>query len=417
MYWKKLSQRTINERLFGALANNLNYKSHNILGVPGTYLDAEEFYDDAPFLKDAPFLSTLIANPNHIGCHTMGGESESIFGGTQAIERKLIALIGEEMFRADKDSIDGYVAPGGTEANIQAMWIYRNFYRKEFNATKDEILMVYSEDSHYSMPKGANLLDLHQTIVPVDHKTRAWNLEVLDQRLEEAKAAGKKYFILICNCATTMYGSVDDIDGITAVFEAKNLMYKLHVDGAFGGYIYPFTNKDSKYQFQNEKVSSITIDGHKMLQSPYGTGIFLIRKGMMHYAKTEEANYVQGKDFTICGSRSGANAISVWMIMMIHGSEGWHYKMNSLIHLTDDICEKLDSMNIPHFRNPHINIVTIDANYISAELAAKHMLVADKYEGERSWYKIVVMPHVKRGLIDRFFQDLELELEQSGHKY
>ncbi len=410
MYWKKLSPGKINEKLFGALANNINYRSNNILGVPGTYLDAEEFYDDAPFLKDAPFLSTLIANPNHIGCHTMGGESESIFGGTQAIERELIALIGEQMFRADENSIDGYVAPGGTEANIQAMWIYRNFYRKEFNAKRDEILMIYSEDSHYSMPKGANILDLEQAIIPVDKKDRTWDLETLDNILEEAKATGKKYFIIICNCATTMYGSVDDIDAITSILDKKQLNYKLHVDGAFGGYIYPFTDSESRYQFQNDKVTSITIDGHKMLQSPYGTGIFLIRKGLMQYAKTEEANYVQGKDYTICGSRSGANAISVWMIMMIHGSEGWTYKMNTLIHRTDDICERLDALNIPYFRNPHINIVTIDANYISAELAAKHMLVADTYEGVRSWYKIVVMPHVKRGLIDRFFVDLEAEI-------
>ena len=35
----------------------------------------------------------------------------------------------------------------------------------------------------------------------------------------------------------------------------------------------------------------------------------------MDYALTEEASYVQGKDYTICGSRSGASAVALWMIL------------------------------------------------------------------------------------------------------
>ena len=62
MYWKKLSHEQIKERIFDALGKNLNYRSEAILGIPGTYLDAEEFYEDAPFLSEAPFLSALISN-------------------------------------------------------------------------------------------------------------------------------------------------------------------------------------------------------------------------------------------------------------------------------------------------------------------------------------------------------------------
>ena len=83
----------------------------------------------------------------------------------------------------------------------------------------------------------------------------------------------------------------------------------------------------SRFTFQNPYLNSITADGHKMLQTPYGTGLFLIRKGYFDYVKTEEAQYIPGKDYTVSGSRSGANAISMWMILQIHGSEGWKYKM------------------------------------------------------------------------------------------
>ncbi|MGB0428450.1 MAG: pyridoxal phosphate-dependent decarboxylase family protein [Flavobacteriales bacterium] len=406
MYWKKRSFEDVKTEIFEAIDINLNYKTNSILGLPGSYLDQESFYDDAPFLSNAPFISTMIANPNHIGCHTLDGDSEIFFKGTQGLERKLINLIAEEMLMANKASIDGYVAPGGTEANIQAMWCYRNYFRTEFKAKAEEICLIYSEDSHYSMPKGANLLDLETLVAPVDFETRAWNLEAFSEQLNKKKARGYKYFIVICNCATTMFGSVDDIDGIANVLESSAVVFKIHGDAAYGGYIYPFTNPESRFQFQNNNLSSITIDGHKMLQAPYGTGVFMIRKGFIEYCKTEEANYVQGKDYTLCGSRSGANAIAMWMIMNVHGSLGWQSNMETLILRANDICKRLDERAIEYFRNPHLNIIAIKSKYLTAELARKHFLVGDHQEHPK-WYKIVVMPHVKRGLIDQFFLDLD----------
>ena len=35
--------------VFNALKDNSAYDSTEILGLPGTYLDRETFYDDAPF--------------------------------------------------------------------------------------------------------------------------------------------------------------------------------------------------------------------------------------------------------------------------------------------------------------------------------------------------------------------------------
>ncbi len=119
-----------------------------------------------------------------------------------------------------------------------------------------------------------------------------------------------------------MFGSVDDIDTVCELFNLLRIDHKIHIDAAFGGFIYPFTNANSKYNFLNKDVCSISLDGHKMLQAPYGTGIFLIRKDYMQYVCTAEATYVQGMDFTLTGSRSGANAICMWMILHSHGSEG-----------------------------------------------------------------------------------------------
>ena len=101
----------------------------------------------------------------------------------------------------------------------------------------------------------------------------------LERKMEAAKVAGVKHFILVMNMSTTMFGSVDDIIRVTDYFELNDLNYKAHIDGAFGGFIYPFTNEESSYSFKNNRITSFTLDGHKMLQSPYGTGVFIIRKG------------------------------------------------------------------------------------------------------------------------------------------
>jgi tyrosine decarboxylase / aspartate 1-decarboxylase len=412
MYWKKLSHEEVKHKIFDALGKNFDYRGERpILGIPGTYLDTSEFYPDAPFLKDAPYMTAMVKNPNHIGIHTLSDKSVlEVFEGTQQIERDLIHLIAEQIFKGKPNEQDGYVATGGTEANIQAMWVYRNYFKHEFGAQHQEIGLVYSEDSHYSMPKGANILGLQNIILKVNESTRAILEEDLHLQIDRAIEKGIKYFIVIANLSTTMFGSVDDIDALGDYFSHRNLPFKLHVDAAYGGFIYPFTNPNSRFTFENPYMTSITADGHKMLQTPYGTGLFLIRKGFIHYVKTEEANYIPGKDYTISGSRSGANAISIWMILQIHGSEGWKYKMETLCDKTERICSQLNRMGVDYFRNTFLNIIAISAQHISPELAHKYYLVANSYENEPQWYKIVLMPHVRQGTIDSFLMDLEREI-------
>jgi len=416
MHWDKLSHAEIKKTVFDAINTNSNYRIDQILGIPATYLDSEEFYPGAPFLEDAPFLSAFIANPNHIGCHTIeGSQSEFVFHGTQTIEKDLIEMCAEELFNGKEGEQDGYVATGGTEGNIEAIWIYRNYFRDELNAKLDQIAIIHSEDTHYSIPKAADLLNLSSVIIKVDEVSREVDLVHLKDQIKKAQLNGFTCFIVIVNMATTMFGSVDDVDGITQVLKEEGISFKIHVDAAFGGFIYPFSNPNNRLNFSNPHISSIVLDGHKMLQAPYGTGVFLIRKGMMKYVGTKEAKYVLGGDYTLCGSRSGANAIALWMILKIHGSDGWKVKIGQILDRTNRLCSNLDELGIEYYRNPHLNIVTIKSGFISKNIARKYYLVPDNHKGKPKWWKIVMMTHVKNGVLDTFIMDLRsqkrLELE------
>lgn len=102
-------------------------------------------------------MSMLIQNPNHIGCHTLG-QSESFFSGTQSIEWELINICAYDILKGTDDHFDEYVASGGTEANLQAIWIYRNNFNQKKGLNAQEICILCSEDNHYSMDKAANVL-------------------------------------------------------------------------------------------------------------------------------------------------------------------------------------------------------------------------------------------------------------------
>ncbi len=409
LYWKKISQEERKNRIQEALSENINFSKDISLGYPASKLDGKVFYDDAPFLKEAPTLLTFVANPNHIGCHTLG-DSENIFSGTQEIEKEVLNVLAVDVFKAKPDSFDGYISPGGTEANIQALWMYRNYFQYQKGASLQEIVILASEDTHYSIPKGANVLQLDWIKVPVAFENRRLNKIALESLVLEAKQQGKKYFIVVANMGTTMFGSVDDPLDYTSALEKQNLEYKLHIDGAYGGFVYPFSNEQSDITFENPKISSITIDAHKMLQAPYGTGVFICRKGLIENVLTREAAYVEGMDLTLCGSRSGANAVAVWMILFTYGPYGWFEKVSILQMRTQFLCNELDKLNVSYFREPFMNIVTIAAESIPKTLAAKYHLVPENHHGDNHWYKIVVMHHVEVSHLTTFIADLKQSL-------
>ncbi|WP_196885947.1 pyridoxal phosphate-dependent decarboxylase family protein [Aureivirga sp. CE67] len=404
-YWIKQSHQELNKRIDQALTDTIDYENSKFLGYPVSKLDENVFFSNAPFLKDAPLLRTYIANPNNIGCHTTG-KSESAFKGSQELEREVIKVLAVDIFKSEEDAYDGYIATGGTEANIQALWVYRNYYMNHHNAKHDEMVILSSVDTHYSVPKGSNLLNIDAVSIPVNFETRQIEEEVLDGIVAEQVAKGKKYFLIVSNMATTMFGSVDNPDLYAKVLEKHEVLYKIHIDGAFGGFIYPISNRQSTINFENPNITSITIDAHKMLQAPYGTGVFLCRKGLIENVLTKEAQYVDGMDLTLSGSRSGANAIAVWLILFSYGYYGWFEKINTLLLRTNWFCEQLDKLNVSYYRDPYMNIITLRSNHVPADIAHKHGLVPESHDGENNWYKVIVMDHVEIDDLKRFIDEL-----------
>ena len=385
-YWKRYTKQEQNKIIDEALQKNVDFSTDISLGMPASKLDETVFASDAPFLKDSPLLRSFVSNPNHIGCHTTG-TSEASFSGTHEIEREVLKVLAVDIFKCEGD-FDGYMATGGTEANIQAMWVYRNLFKNQYQAKQNEIVIICSEDSHYSMPKGANLLNIDIALIPVDFYSREIKIAELEKIIIQQKKEGKKYFIVVSNMATTMFGSVDNPTVFSDVLLKHNLEFRIHLDGAFGGFVYPINSEKTTVNFSNKYISSITIDAHKMLRSPYGAGIFLCRKGLIKNVLTEEAQYVSGMDLTLSGSRAGVSAIAVWMILFSYGPYGWFEKISVLLMRTQWLCDELDKLAIKYYRHPRMNIVTMHADKISDDLMYKYDLVPETHNGNHNCPKL-----------------------------
>lgn len=400
MYWTAFTEEEIQEKVKDALSQNVSYLRSKIMGVPGSYLDSSVFNLEAA--ADSPFLESMVENPNHIGCHTFG-DSEGFFKGTHQIEKELISMCAEEIFKAEPNSYDGYVAPIDYEGNIQAMWVYRNFFQKEYKAKAEEIGVLFSQDSNVSVVKGADILEIQPIILNVETFTRAIQRQTFIDQLLKALSQGIKYFICIVNMGNLKFGKVDDIELFVEVLQEFQVPFKIHVDASFGGFIYPIANPDNPLNFTHPHISSISVDAYRILQAPFGTGIILIRKNLLHYVVTEEASYVSGKDYTLSGSRSGANAIAVWMLLKAYGSEGLKQKINHILYRTDLLCQELDKKNITYFRNPFLNIVAIHDKHITRRIEQLYGLTPNDKENPQ-WWRVVVMEHVREHLIDEFIE-------------
>ena len=253
----------------------------------------------SPFDKEIPcfsypgmslnnrFMDVVIENMpkqlNSIGTHTRSQNSEDGFDEIHQAEREYIYWVGQKLFSTSKnikEDIDGYLCSGGTEANIMGLWILRNML---FNQGFDinNIHVVFSKLSHYSVVKASNLLYLKNThSVNANHKFKI-DFNELTKLCDTLLNNENNRIILVLNIGTTLAGTVDNVIKINKWINEKykNKIY-IHLDAAFGGFILPFSNTEKKYFFENDNVLTIGLDAHKTGQLPFSTGIFLCRKNL-----------------------------------------------------------------------------------------------------------------------------------------
>jgi len=92
----------------------------------------------------------------------------------------------------------------------------------------------------------------------------------------EDRGAGLTPFAVVSSAGTTNTGAVDPLDAIADLCAAENLWH--HIDGAYGAFFY-LCDQLRPVLRGLPRADSLTLDPHKGMFLPYGTGALLVRDG------------------------------------------------------------------------------------------------------------------------------------------
>ena len=136
---------------------------------------------------------------------------------------------------------------------------------------------------------------------------------------------------------TTFTGHMDDIVGINQLLldlkADKGLDIPMHVDGASGGFVWPFLYPDSTWDFQLEQVRSINVSGHKYGLVYPGIGWLVFReKSDLAEDLVFYENYLGKTDatFTLNFSTGASMVLAQYYNFVRLGREGYTYVMQQM---------------------------------------------------------------------------------------
>ncbi|HYT30872.1 MAG TPA: aminotransferase class I/II-fold pyridoxal phosphate-dependent enzyme [Actinomycetota bacterium] len=178
----------------------------------------------------------------------------------------------------------GVLTSGGSMANFSAIVTARRaLLPEDFLAGT----MYVSDQAHASLSKAAALAGFPPRNVRIVPSSEDLHLDVdaLRVAVEADRRDGLRPFLVVASAGTTNTGAVDPIAELLTFARVQGLW--LHVDGAYGGF-FQLTDRGRALFEGIGEADSITLDPHKGMFLPYGTGCLLVRDG----ARLREAHFV-----------------------------------------------------------------------------------------------------------------------------
>lgn len=233
----------------------------------------------------------------------------------------------------------GFLTTGGSLANLTALVTAR------IERLGEELSRgtVYASDQvHHSVVKAARLAGIpvaNVRLVASDERLRI-RLDELRRQVRDDRRAGFAPFFIVGSAGTTNTGAVDDLRGLAALAREEGLW--LHLDAAYGGF-FALTERGRRILAGIEDSDSVTLDPHKGLFTPYGTGCLLVRDGAaLHRAHRAEAHYMPQMqddpdrvDFCQISPELSRDfrGLRVWLPLKMHGAGAFREALDEKLDL------------------------------------------------------------------------------------
>ena len=237
----------------------------------------------------------------------------------------------------------GILTTGGSIANLSAVVAARHAKLGEdfWDGT-----YYMSDQAHASVSKAATIAGFSRKnlrIVPTDVELRM-DVEALREMIRADRYAGMRPFLVVPAAGTTNTGAIDPLDDVADVAADEGLW--MHVDAAYGGF-FRLTDRGRERFDGIGRADSITLDPHKGMFLPYGTGSLIVRDGAkLHDAMYAGAEYLQ--DRAPEGELPNVNEYSpelsrdhrgfrVWLPLKLHGVSAFREALDEKLDLAEHL--------------------------------------------------------------------------------
>ncbi len=188
----------------------------------------------------------------------------------------------------------GDLTSGGSIANLISVVTAREARRLKPRDYEKAVVYLTSQ-AHHSVTKGLRIAGLGvcvQREIPLDSAYRMRG-EVLDHAIRRDRQAGLLPWLVVASAGSTDTGAVDPLKLISEIAQEHRLW--LHVDGAYGA-MFALCEPGRKALAGMEHSDSLTLDPHKGLFMPCGSGAVLVREGnALLEAHRYHAHYMQDR--------------------------------------------------------------------------------------------------------------------------
>lgn len=280
-----------------------------------------------------------------------------------ALEAGVLAWL-TELFELP-DGSQATLVSGGSIANMNALVAARE---KHAPGAVQKATIYVGEHAHASVAKSARIVGVHPDHVRVCASLDGLRVdpEAVRVAVKDDVADGLIPMAVVAAAGTTNAGTVDPLVDLAGL--CRDLGVWFHVDAAYGGF-FQLTDRGRRRLRGIEQADSITLDPHKSLFLPFGTGALLVRDGDdLRRAFADHADYLRDmpsraelpdfSDLTPELSREW-RGLRLWLPLKLHGVEAFRAALDDKLDLAALAYRELDEASgVEVLHPPELSIVS-----------------------------------------------------------
>ena len=239
------------------------------------------------------------------------------------------------------ETAGGMIAAGGGVANFIALKVARDAMAgldTRESGVSAPLAIYCSEEAHVTIDRAADMLGLGTDSVQ--------HVEPGDL---EAAILSDRPGIVVGTAGTTATGVIEPLEELADIAERHEMWF--HVDAAYGGAL-AFSDELRPLLRGIERADSVTLDPHKWLSTPLGSGCIVVRDlqslsdsfGVSAAYVHEEEGLDRGVNLGFMGPQfsRGFDALKVWVSLLAHGRKAYARRIEHDIELTRYLAARVE---------------------------------------------------------------------------